>query len=327
MNLRQTLAGTAALTACVSAFADIKINDSLSTSGYIVGSYQYTKPSGDSAPESTDRFDLDAAKLLFSANLKQATGVISFYHVPGAPDSVTVLDAYATYNAGNGITVTGGKFLSYLGYEAFDIPNMAQISYANGKFLGVIPGYHTGVKFDFSDEVQGVGLALVDSVYSGSYYLRGDGELKHNGGFEGYYTYKGIKDLTLWAGFGYDTKGNTIHKNDAIVALDFWLSYQLTPAASVGAEYAHKDGGPGDTGYNWLAFFGYNHTEKFSTAYRISGEEMEDDGPKFTKFTFAPSYKLTENLIVRAEYSYTDYTRYAGANSENFFGVQGIFKF
>ena len=30
----------------------------------------------------------------------------------------------------------------------------------------------------------------------------------HNGGFEGYLVYKAVTDLTLWAGFGYDTNGS-----------------------------------------------------------------------------------------------------------------------
>ena len=51
-------------------------------------------------------------------------------------------------DVGGGTSVTAGKFLSYLGYEAFDIPNMTQVSYANGDFLGAIPGYHTGVRVD-----------------------------------------------------------------------------------------------------------------------------------------------------------------------------------
>lgn len=323
MNLRHTLTGIAALAACSSAFADIKINDNLSTSGYVVGSYQITDPTPGT---SVDKFDLDAAKMLFTYSLKQTTGVISVYHAPGAPENLAVLDAYASYDAGNGITITGGKFLSNLGYEAFDAVNMTQISYANGKFLAPIPGYHTGVKLDFSDKEQAFGVALLDSVYSGSYYLKGDGELKHNAGFEGYYVYKAVKDLTLWSGFAYETKGNVVHKDNSILTLDFWASYQATKDVSLGAEYAHKDGGTGDKGYNWLAYLGYSFTDKISTAFRVSGEDMTS-GPSFTKYTVSPAYKVTESLTVRAEVSQVEYKNYAAADRETFFGVQALFKF
>ena len=93
------------------ASAEVKINDNFSVSGYIEGSYQYT----DSSPGgSGDKFNLDSSQLLFTASFKPVTGVVSLFYVPNAPSETTVLDAYATYDAGNGISVTGGKFLSYL---------------------------------------------------------------------------------------------------------------------------------------------------------------------------------------------------------------------
>jgi hypothetical protein len=322
MNTRFKLAAALSLAASLTAFADIKVNDSFSVSGYAAGSYRTTDP--DPGP-AADKFDLDAVKTLFSTNFKPVTGVISLYYQPNAPHDVTVLDAYATVDVGGGSTITAGKFLSYLGYEAFDLVNMSQISYANGDFLGPIPGYHSGVKYDYSDKDVGFGLALLDSVYSGSYYLKGDGELRHNAGFEGYFVYKAIPDVTVWAGFAYDTKGNVIHKNDEILTLNLWASYNLTKDSSLGLEYVNKDGGIGDKGYNWLVFFGQNFTPKVSTAFRLSGEKMKS-GPGFTKYTVAPAYKVNDNFLVRAEVSYYDYTKYT-ADSALFFGIQSVLKF
>jgi len=323
MNKRTKLAAALFAAASLTAFADVKVNDSLSVGGYAVGSYRLTDPDPGT---SVDKFDMDAAKLLFTGTFKPVTGVVSLYYQPGAPSDVTVLDAYATVDVGGGSTITAGKFLSYLGYEAFDIPNMTQISYANGDFLGPIPGYHTGVKWDYSDKDFGIGGALVDSVYSGPNYLKGDGELKHNGGFEGYAVYKAVPDLTLWAGFAYETKGNVLHKNEAITTIDFWGSYNLSKASTIAAEYVHKDGGPGDTGFNWLAFYSYNFDAKWSSVFRVSGEKLDNGGPEFTKFTVCPTYKINDNFSVRAEYSYYDYDKFT-ANTASFFGVQGVFKF
>jgi len=53
-----------------------------------------------------------------------------------------------------------------MGYESFYPANMDQISYADGDFLAPIPGYHTGVKIDYADKEQGIGIALLDSAYS-----------------------------------------------------------------------------------------------------------------------------------------------------------------
>ncbi len=338
MNLRIKLAALAALAVTGTALADIKINENLTTSGYIVGSYQYNDTNEDT---SSDRLDLDAGKILFAYNLKPVTGTVSFYHAPGAPENIALLDAYVSYDLGNGFSVTGGKFLSYLGYEAFDIPNMTQMSYANG-MLGVIPGYHDGVRLDYSDDTQSFGIALLDSVYSGSNYFKGDGELKNNAGFEAFYAYKGVKDLTLWAGLAYESEDGPTNPGEDILGLDFWASYQVNKETVVAAEYAYKDGGDFNTGYNWLALVGYTFTDKISGIARISGESWDtayegEEGnyesasstgistTKYTKFTLCPTYTVNANLSVRAEYSYIDYAK--SSLKANFFGVQAIFKF
>jgi hypothetical protein len=323
MKSKLNLAALLALASPFALMADVKINDALTVSGYAVGSYKISDT--DKGP-SSDRLDMDTAKTMFTTNFKPVTGVVSLFYQPGAPSEVTVLDAYATVDVGGGSTITAGKFLSYLGYEAFDIPNMSQISYANGDFLGPIPGYHSGVKWDYADKDFGVGLALLDSVYSGSNYLKGDGELKHNAGYEGYITYKGIKDLTLWAGFAYDSEGNVIHKKDSILTFDFWAEFALSKDAKLAFEYATKDGGKGDTGSNWLVFYSYNFDAKWSAAFRLSGEEMKA-GASFTKYTVSPTYKINDNFSVRAEFSSYDYKKYAAAGSATNFGIQAIFKF
>jgi hypothetical protein len=324
MNTRLKLATAASLVATLTAFADIKVNETLSISGYAAGSYRISDPSPGSAEDS---FDMDAVKTLFTTDFKSVTGAISLFYAPGAPSDVTVLDAFVTVDVGGGSTITAGKFLSYLGFEAFDIPNMTQISYANGDFLGAIPGYHTGIKWDYSDKEVGFGLALLDSVYSGPYYLKGDGELRRNAGFEGYFVYKGIPDLTVWTGFAYDTKGNVIHKDNEIFTANIWLGYSLTKDSTLGLEYVHKDGGLGDSGYNWLTFYSYNFSNTVSSAFRLSGEKMKDGGPGFTKFTVSPAFKVSDNLLVRAEVSYYDYKKFADAKSATFFGLQTVFKF
>jgi hypothetical protein len=326
MKTRLKLAAALSLASSLTAFADVKVNDTLSVGGYAVGSYRSfnVDPGTDS-----DKFDLDAAKALFTGTFKPVTGVVSLYYQPGAPSDVTLLDAYATVDVGGGTSITAGKFLSWLGYEAFDIPNMSQISYANGDFLGPIPGYHSGVKLDYSDKDVGFGLALLDSVYSGPYYLKGDGELKHNAGFEGYVTYKAIPEVTLWAGFAYETKGNVLHKNHEILTLDFWASYNLTKEITVAAEFVTKDGGQtpayNDKGYNWLAFLNYTIDKNWSSAFRVSGEKLKDSA-SFIKYTVSPTYKINDNFSVRGELSYYDYSK-ASADTATFFAVQTVFKF
>jgi len=358
---------TVLLAVTITASAEIKLNDNISTSGYIVGSNQYTSHAvqyttiynsdgssyGGSKADKKDSFDVDSAKLRFDLNYKPVAGVISLYYQPNA--SVSILDAYVSYDVGNGFSVSGGKFLTWLGYEANDPVDMYQISYANNDFLGAIPNYHSGVRVEYSDQNYGAGVAVVDSVYPGG-YLKGDGELRHNAGFEAYFTYKGIKDVTLWSAVAYETR-RTYDANSyyyynnspapAIVTLDFWASYQVDQNTLVAAEFAHKNGdAQGDRGYNWLFLTNRTFTQKFSTAFRVSGEHINSYRyygsllsyrPNFTKFTVAPTYVVTANLSLRGEISYYNYSNYdyyepmasrpKNLDHSTYIGVQALFKF
>jgi hypothetical protein len=336
MNQRFKLGAALLLAAPLSVLADIKVNDNLTISGYAAGSYEYI--SRDPGPDTDSLFNgandtpsADALKTTFTMNFKPVTGVVSLFYIPNIPtgamkNELTVLDAYVSYDAGNGVTVTGGKFLSYLGYEAFDPVNMAQITYSPVTVgtLGAIPAYHTGLKFDYADAVFGSGLAVVDSVYSPLGIDKGDGELRHNAGVEGYVTSKGLGALTLWGGFAYDTKGNfQAHK---VLTLDFWAQYALSKQLTVAGEYCSKDGGEFSKGWTWLAYANYGVSDKLSVVGRVGGEKLEGStaGSDFTQYTLGPSLKLTDNLTVRAEYSYYDYDN---GDSKSVTGLQAIFKF
>src|SRR3954471_105822 len=290
------------LALAATASADIKLNDNFSISGYAVGAYEYQKPDPGSSFDSLfdgskDTPSADALKTIFTANFKPVTGVISLFYIPSIPSNVmrnelTVLDAYVAYDAGGGVTITGGKFLSYLGYEAFDPVNMSQITYSPVTVgtLSSIPAYHTGLKFDFADKAIGYGLAVVDSVYSPLGIDKGDGELKHNAGFEGYVTSKGLGDLTLWAGFAYDTKGNFQSHN--VLVLDFWAQYAVDKMNTVAAEFCTKDGGEFAKGWTWLAYYNYAFSDKASLVARVGGEKLEGKtaGSDFMQYTLGPSF-------------------------------------
>lgn len=314
----------ALLSLAANSFADVKLNDNFSVGGYVVGSYQYVKPSGVPA---ADHFDLDTVKTVFTGTFKPVTGVVSLFYPGPAGNDVTILDAYATYDVGSGYSITAGKFLSYLGYEAFDPVNMTQITYGapTSGPLFTIPAYHSGVRLDYGDTANSFGLALLDSVYNGPNIYKGDGELQHNAGFEAYYKYTGAKDLVLWAGLAYDSKGNLLAHS--VLALDFWAQYTVSKEITIAGEYATYDGGTGAKGSSWLAFLSYASTDKISTIFRVSGADLASSTPGFdyVQYTICPSYAVTANLTVRAEYSYYDYTGAGGTKS--FFGVQGLFKF
>jgi hypothetical protein len=304
----------------------ISTPDWLKVSGYAAVSYTHTDVQGGSRYDTL--FDagtpLDAAKFALEANQGPFTTYASLFYSPtkagstfGGGGDAGILDAYATYKTGD-FTITGGKYLSYLGYESFHADGMNQITYANSS-LGAIPAYHTGLKLDYTNNVWSAGLSVSDSI-RGATFWGGDGNFGNGLGYEAYVQYKGIDKLTLWAGAAYDT---TSHLPD-FSAYDFWASYDLTSKLTVAGEivYSYNTLTGVDSGNQSLIFFKYAFTDKFSTVLRFGLDQVDSGGQDNFKTTIAPTYQFNEHLLVRAELSYTD------SDSDVWFsGVQALVKF
>jgi hypothetical protein len=334
------IAGAAALAlvSAASAFADIKLNDNFSVGGYVVGSANYveTKPKTGNKV-STSKLDGDAYKFWTNVSFAPVTGTLSFY--AGSDGAPVVLDAYATYDIGGGSKVSFGKFLSWLGYEAFDPINMTQITYAwqtpQGAGVANIPAYHSGVKFETGNDSFSTGIAVVDSIDGTAGpapgYSKGDGDLKNGAGVEAFFTYKGVKNLTIFLG-GYLENNTGI--DDKKTSLDLWAQYVMGDATFAAEVSTRKDDytTPTDTTSNfWLLEGQYAFNKAWSLTGRVSGINAKIQNvstkPSSTTVTVAPTLTLTANLSVVFEYSYTTYKNYGTWDTGSFIAAQGRFKF
>jgi hypothetical protein len=298
---RPALWAASLLALAVSSSADVKVNDIFSVNGYAVGSVSNTDVSGGDNIDSY--FDnkggpaianADAVKLGIIAAKGSWSGYGSLLYLPGAAKDGGLLDAYVTYDTGTGLKITGGKFLSYLGYEAFDPINMAQLTY--GSTIFAVPAYHTGGKLDYATKTFSVGVAVVDSIYGGpNGFFEGDRNYSDDIGVEAIATYTGIDKLTIFAGIATE---NTDKAASDLFIFDLWASYALTDKVTIAAEYDKQK----DLLDGWLAFVSYKFSDKFSTAFRISGVSWEGGGDD-TKYTIAPTYVIDSNLSLRAEFS------------------------
>lgn len=313
------LAGWAAtsLALVATAFADVKVNENFSVNGYAVGSYTHTKFDG--GPSTDTYFDsgsnsYDAVKLGVLGTAGSVSAYGSILYLPGAANEAGLLDAYATFDTGTGLTITGGKFLSYLGFEAFDAVNMTQLSYA---LISGIPAYHTGAKVDFSGEGFSVGFAVVDSIFghpTKNVFFEGDREYE-DVGLEAMVSYTGIDKLTVFAGIAMEEDDQTA--SDVFV-FDLWASYAVSDTVTIAGEYTVNE----DVAKTWLAFLSYKMSDQFSTIFRISGADW-DAGGEDMKYTVAPTYTINDNLAFRAEFSAGE----GDSGDYTFFGVQAVFKF
>ena len=305
------------------ASAEVKLNDTLSLSGYVTATV-----SNDAVDDvDTSFMDVDSFKLQATAKYEKVMGTVSL-HSFASPHEPKLLDAYATYTLDSSSTVTMGKFLSYLGFEAFDYPNMLQISYANS-IGGFIPAYHSGVKYDYtSGDVSG-GFAVLDSVYSDNAY-NGDGTLENGAGFEAYLKYtKG--DSSLFGAIAYDN--GVAGTDDERFTFDLWGQTKVG-TTTLAAEYCYSKFTSGlskTDGYFWLLLAMQPINDKWTITGRLSGGEDETSAvgpgtPTFFKATISPAVTLTDNLGLLFEYSYIKYDDFS-ASKAHYVAAQVVFKF
>lgn len=324
MNTRFKLAAAVALAATLTAVADVKVNENISVNGYAVGSWTTTDPDGGKRNETffkngTLFGNTDAVKLgvLGKSGPVSAYGSILYLPAAGSTNEAGLLDAYATFDAGNGVKLTGGKYLSYLGYEAFDAVNMAQLTY--GYTIFAVPAYHTGVKLDYSTKTFSAGVSVSDSIFghpAGKGFFEGDREFSDDVGIEAMISYTGIDKLTIFAGIASE---DTHRAPNKLLIFDLWASYAVSDKVTIAGEFDIQD----DVGKGWLAFLSYKTSDQFSTAFRVSGFKA-DAGGNDTKWTIAPTWTISSNVSIRAEFSLAEGDTWG---DYKFYGVQGVFKF
>jgi len=330
-SLKLPVVAVATAFAAVSLHGAVDLNPNFSVFGYVVGSATYSDVD---ESDSSSSLDLDAMKFGGTAKFDAVTGTVSLWS--GASADPIFLDMYFTYDLGGGTTVTAGKFLSWLGYEAFDPINMATYTYGWQSIPGElsirgIPAYHTGVKIENTSGNNTLGVALLDSNNYVTPVHKGDGDLDNGIGAEAYWVYK-AGDLTSFLGASYDS-------NDEIdvdlLGADWWVQYvsgSTTFAGEVCYTTFDQPGADADD-FFWLLFVKQAVSDKFAIAGRIAGGSTDaDDGeggstkPSYTKVSVCPIWTLSDHLEVLGELSYVSFDD-VGADDGLFGALQGRFKF
>lgn len=320
--------------------AEIALAPGLNITGYAAGSVGYDRldfDAGDDADEA--RMDLDAIRLdaLFNYN-NTVSAKLSLYSLAG--DELVVPEAFVSYKTGD-VTVTAGRFLTWAGYESFDIPAAGAIT--SGDVFGLLPKHHNGVKVAWSLDNFTVGAALLDSVWGYTYY-KGDGDINHGSlGAELYAAYDD-KTFSFAATIAYE-HDHVLMDADA-VNINVWGQYYIDSSkTTLGAELTYQRSenklGHGDA-FSALLFARQALGEKWTLAGRVSAGTADAgigsvglDDTDFVKLSVIPAVALSENLEMRAEVSYGAYDDYYDLDglaprelkNEVFAGVQVIFKF
>jgi hypothetical protein len=321
MKSRITLAAGFCAALATSAQAEVKINENVSLDGYIIGAGVVTEgtPAKNGPEFGKSGGVFDSAYLAVNGNYGDFSGKFSLYAVNfgdnNTGDDVGVLDAFITYSVG-ALSITGGKYLGWLGYESFHSPNNAFISFSQAVYASP---FATGGKIDYAGESFSAGFSVRDTQAGpGGSFFEGDGSFSDDIGYETYFMFTGIEKLTLFAGAGYEDVDET---GDSILTYDIWASYAFSDTFSIAAEYAFLE--ESNKG-SWLLLGTYTASESLSVSGRLTGSDGDNGASDAIGYGVASTYTITDNFSVKGEITKTD----SSGGSDTFgYALQGLFRF
>ena len=161
-------------------------------------------------------------------NLDYSTGPVSFSididaYKDGVADDGSLEEAVLTYTVNDSLSFSAGRMLSYLGFEAYDAPNMYQISGAyTSAYGGLYDGYADGVSVDYATDSFSIGIWA---------------DLAEQSSFEYALAFTGVENLT--AKYIYADYASSSESKQTI-----WASYSIGKLL-LAAELANHDNADG----------------------------------------------------------------------------------
>jgi hypothetical protein len=270
-------------------FAEIKVNDQLSLSGFIDMSAYYNTQvfvfpgfTGTSnEPGATlDQFELDFM-YKFSDVLSARVDL----------SNSAVEQGFISYAASSKLTVQAGKFLSSSGWEAAEPTGMYQYDYSDAFVYG---GYQNGVNVSYAvSPMISLYAALVDGIWTA------DGSLKRPG-LEGQVALMPTKEVTVKVTGMYEQQpgyGKTV--------LNAWGAYVAGPlTAAVEADYLMNYTAEDDNGIGYLLMANYKLSDALAVTGRFSGMKTDAMPDAQQEVTVSPSYTLAPNWLILAQAKY-----------------------
>ncbi len=278
-----------------SSFAEIKVTDNLSLSGF------FDMSAGGAIMEDEeeffmgfDQFELDLAYKFgdVSANADLNKDINS------AGNSFDLEQAYVTYSK-SGFAVTAGKFLSSTGFEAAEPTGLYQYSYSKNCDRSVVDGcvyggYQNGLALSYGTDMFALYGAFVGSIWNGA-----DTDPEYPG-VEAQLSLMPVQGLTAKVAYAGD-----IMEDYTQSLINAWASYSFGSIMIAGEfNYLMNWGAEDINGMGWIGLVNFGLGEHAACTIRYSGimvDEIEDGDPN-TEITVSPSLALTDNLGVLAEY-------------------------
>ncbi len=371
-HTKRKLAGLAlasSLILATAASAKIPVGKYAEISGYLGASARYQKADfgQGEADGSTSQMDLDAVKLSADLKYEEFTARISAY-APGSTldpynsDEIFISEAFLSYNFGKGYTVSGGRFLSWIGYEPFDLDQQWTLTSGLGPMGALVPNYHNGARLEYTAGKISLGVAVLDSVYNDEFSVfsllgapagidkayQGDADVRNGLGGEFMIRYQDEAfsfGATLATEWNNDAFGDAGVLDYTLYVADLWAQYHIARTkTTMGAEFIYRRlslkesssaslmiGDEDNTAYAVLLSIRQPVMERLSVAGSVSfgTHKWMDTLLRYQKVAVAPTYVLSEHIEARAELSWTNYDndRVGKLKNVSFAGVQMVVSF
>jgi len=292
--MKNKLLATLAIFGMVASASAVKINNNLSINGFVDGSYKLS----DSDTTDTQTLSADEAELNFVLTNGAVSGLIAIdtKEASGTND-LDIEQAHFTYDLGNNVSITFGRYGSGLGFERED---------PAGNYLSS-RAYNTSAAnrgdIDAGNVYEGVAVSYAADQFSlsASFQNAKGADLERNDlDLEVSVSYTGIADTVIGGGFLFDNEETTNQENNV---LNVHASRSFGKLL-LGAEYIQiqsDDAAIGDRDA-YLVLADYDYNDKIGVAVRLSKEE-ETAAIDYEKISIAPNYSFTENLGAILEFS------------------------
>lgn len=273
-----------------SASAEIKLNDNLSISGFLDMSTVTTMGDETETSLSFDQFEMD-----FHLNYGSVTGQVDIDSTD-MDQGIKLEQGFVTYTPKDmlpGVSITAGRFLSSLGFEAAEPTGLYQYSFSEGI---PYPGYQNGVALNVKPmKAAGLYVAFVSSVWDVNETDAG------TPGIEAQLALTPIEQITAKVGYALDAMDDYTQTE-----LNAWVSFAQGPLTLAGEiDLLGNWGADGNSGMHFLGMANVSLADIISApvgvTLRFSGIDTDHDGTS-TEFTFSPSYTATDNWLLLAEF-------------------------
>ena len=238
------------------------------------------------ASMSLDQFELDV-----STDLGEGISMRADVNAMGPTAPVELEQAFITYDTGEGLALTMGKFLSCTGFEAAEPTGMYQYSYSATLVYG---GYQNGVAASYGSDVFGLYGAVVSSVWDGAETdFSGDGS---DVGFEAQVALMPVEGITAKA---------ALAREDEQTLINVWGMLETGPLTVAAEVNSMSDWGGYESGLGYLGMVNYGLSDQVGVTARYSAIAWTPIGggadAETSEITIAPSFAVSDNWGLVAE--------------------------